>query len=192
MTALATAVALFAALSLINLLLTLGLVRRVRQAQGMSPQSSAGHAQPAGSNLPVPGISPGAPLPLGDHLGYDGRRPLLVGFFSSGCKACPDHIEPFRAYARDFPGDVVAVLDGQDAPAKYAPGLGADIRTISNVTKTGTVSNAIDLHAWPSFIVVDGTGRVHSTALSVSALDPTAPPAIPADTALATATAGSR
>jgi hypothetical protein len=166
MIALATAVTLFGALSLINLLLTLGLVRRLRQFTAQP--------RPAGADLPVPELDLGGPLPLAGQVGQDGR-PLLIGFFSAGCKACPDHIAPFRAYAEAFPGDAVAILEGgPQATAKYVPGLGDGIRTISNATEAGLLSEAIGLRAWPSFVVVDETGRVRSKALSVNALDPMA------------------
>ena len=166
MIALTTAVTLFGALSLINLLLTLGLVRRLRQ--------SSARPLTAGADLPVPELGLGTPLPLADQVGQGGR-PLLVGFFSAGCKACPDHVDPFRAYAEAFPGDAVAILEGgSEAVAKYAPGLGDSIRTVANATDTGLLSDAFGLRAWPSFVVVDETGRVRSKALSVNALDPAA------------------
>ena len=166
MIVLATAVTLFGALSLINLLLTLGLVRRLRQS---SPQ-----LRPTDSNLLLPGLTLGAPLPLADQFGQDGR-PLLVGFFSAGCKACPDHVAPFRAYAEAFPGDAIAILEGgSEADAKYGPGLGDAVRMVSNGTEGIPISVAVGLRAWPSFIVVDEAGRVLSTALSVNDLDPIA------------------
>lgn len=166
MTVLATAVTLFGALSLVNLLLTLGLVRRLRQSSALP--------QPAGPDLPLPLLGLGAPLPLADQVGQD-DRPLLLGFFSAGCKACPDHVAPFRAYAQAFPGEAVAVLEGgPESVAKYGPGLGDDIRSILNLTDAGLISEAFGLRAWPSFVVVDETGRVRSKALSVNALDPIA------------------
>lgn len=166
MIVLATAVTLFGALSLLNLLLTLGLARRLRQSSSL--------LRPADAELLLPRLGLGAPLPLADRVGQ-GSRPLLVGFFSAGCKACPDHVAPFRAYAEGFPGEAVAILEGgPEADAKYGPGLGDGIRLVSNATEGEPLSVAFGLRAWPSFVIVDETGRVRSTALSVDDLDSTA------------------
>ena len=166
MIVLATAVTLFGALSLLNLLLTLGLVRRLRQ--------SISSLRSADADLLLPRLGLGTPLPLADQVGQGGR-PMLVGFFSAGCKACPDHVAPFRAYAEAFPGEAVAILEGgPDVDAKYGPGLGDGVRLVSNATEGEPISVAFGLRAWPSFLVVDETGHVRSTALSVNALDPMA------------------
>lgn len=176
MTVLAVAVALFGVLSLFNLLLTLGLGRRLRQ--GSAAPAPTDGSIPAGAfstagggSAKAPALSPGTPLPHTAELGHAGR-PLLVGFFSSTCKACPEHLPRFREFAETFPGDAVAVLSGEpDALQPYVAALGPGVRTVPDAVGDWLISEAVELRAWPSFIIADADGGVHTTGLDVRLLD---------------------
>ena len=175
MTVLAIAVTLFGALSLFNLLLMLGLARRLRQGSAEPAHAAApfpaGTVTSTGGSSKAPALSPGTPLPHAAELGHEGR-PLLVGLFSSTCKACPEHLPRFREFAEAFPGDAVAVLNGEPAALKsYVAALGPGIRTVTDTTADGLISDAVELRAWPSFIIADAAGGVRTTGLDVRLLD---------------------
>ncbi|WP_157436176.1 TlpA disulfide reductase family protein [Actinospica robiniae] len=176
MTVLAIAVTLFGVLSLFNLLLALGLARKLRQgsaepAHAHAPFPAGAFASTGGGSSKAPALSAGTPLPHASELGHDGR-PLLVGFFSSTCKACPEHLPRFREFAETFPGDAVAVLNGDpDALKSYVAALGPGIRNVSDTTAHGLLSDAVELRAWPSFVIADAGGGVRTTGLDVRLLD---------------------
>ncbi|WP_131737252.1 peroxiredoxin family protein [Actinomadura roseirufa] len=111
---LVAAVVLVGALGLLNLLLTLGVLRRLRARAGTSP----GGMPSAGTS---PALGPGAPVgeftavtSAGDPVS-DETLSGLVGFFSADCDAChallPGFVERARALGAE---NVLAVIGGHD------------------------------------------------------------------------------
>lgn len=117
MSYLTAAVVLIGLLCVFNLLLTLGLIRRLKQLGG----ASAGHVGP-----PI-ALGPGSPVGEFAAATLDGEQVShetvegLVGFFSAGCEPCHKLIPGFTAQARALGREnVLAVVAGEDAEAVEA------------------------------------------------------------------------
>ena len=126
MAILGTAVALVGVLCLLNLLFTVGVVRRLREqteelAQ-LRQQSGPGDLiLPAGKRVEdfATATAVGAPVTADDLI-----QPTLVGFFSPTCGPCEERMPQFIEYAKTFAGGrdrVLAVmLDEQGGADKAA------------------------------------------------------------------------
>ncbi|WP_431919655.1 peroxiredoxin family protein [Nonomuraea jabiensis] len=109
---LTAAVVLIGVLCVLNLLLTLGLMRRIRQL-------GEGNVQHAGPPL---ALGPGSPIGEFAAVTVDGEPVShdsiagLVGFFSAGCEPCHKLLPQFVAHARALGRqNVLAVVAGDDA-----------------------------------------------------------------------------
>ena len=109
------AVALVGVLCLLDLLLTFGVIRRLREHTALL----SGLAGPP----PVLGLetgkSPGAfsAVATSGEVVTDAARLWMVGFFSSSCSACPERVLPFVEYVSDHRlgrDSVLAVIEGGD------------------------------------------------------------------------------
>ncbi|GAA1539646.1 TlpA family protein [Dactylosporangium maewongense] len=152
---LAAATVLACLLGAFNLLLTLGIVRRLRAMTG----ATAAHA-------PQVVASPGeTPEPFqattvdGEEL--RGTPSGLVGFFSPDCPACTERLPEFVAYATAVGRQrVLAVLIGE--PHELG-GLTADLRDVARVTTEpvfGPVATAFAVTGYPAVALLDDTGAV--------------------------------
>ncbi len=94
MKALAIAVVLFGALSVLNLLLLFGVLRRLREGVGSRPQP--------GGAVPGPPMAPVGTIVQGTTASWDGET--LVGFFTPGCGPCEQQLPAFIEYARSANG----------------------------------------------------------------------------------------
>lgn len=152
-------VALFCGISLVHLVFTVALVRRLR-AGGFS--DGAG-----GPDVNFGGLQPGDAAP-------DIRAPdapparSFVGFFSTDCKTCPTYLPRFRARAGGFEGRAVAVVSGRaDHYATYRDALGPDVIVIEHRGEqhmgTGPLITGFNVQSWPSFFLVGSNGHVVAT-----------------------------
>ncbi|GIF36985.1 hypothetical protein Axi01nite_12960 [Actinoplanes xinjiangensis] len=150
-------VALLGALTLLNLLLTFGIIRRLR-------------TRPANPIVTTPGfLSPGTLI--GDFTGHDlDGRPVsrsalsgrtLVGFFSPGCDACRDMLPDFVAAAAAFGRDrtLAIVMSGVASASDYLPALTPVARVVPD-DPDGPLISAFAITAFPSFFVVAADGRI--------------------------------
>jgi hypothetical protein len=156
-------------LCLLDLVLTIGVIRRLR----LHDEMLAGR----------PATSPPAVLPPGASIGdfsavsIDGvyvsnwtmSEPTLVGVFSPDCPACHERLPLFADRARSFPGgrdNVLAVLVGtQEEVAAQRRALEPVALVLIEEYGTG-LTEALQVNAFPSFAVVDGRKVVTSgTAL---------------------------
>jgi hypothetical protein len=135
------------ALGLLNLLLTIGVLRRMRSA---AAPSSAWEAS---------GLRPGAAIGEFEAVTIDGE-PITdqtvdgtVAFFSAGCTACNDILPDFVTYARMQGRDnVVAVVNGDDPQTVEL--LAEVARVVTADLDGGTVAAAFHNVATPAFYVV--------------------------------------
>jgi thiol-disulfide isomerase/thioredoxin len=161
MTLLAVAVALVGALCLIDLVLTLGVVRRLRDHS--TRLSTLTGFEPEGETLRGPGgaVDPftaedvhGTPVSLDDLA-----QPTLVGFFSPNCPACEEKLPSFLDYAKAFPGGkdrTLAVVAGESGGVRYRSAL-AEVATVVVEPEFGPVQKAFGTRSYPAFlVVVDG------------------------------------
>jgi len=177
MSLMGVAVTLIAAGLILNLILTTGLVRRLRDF------SARGEPEPQ-LRLPVaPGLSPGDAVPEFSTTSVAGHSvstadlngvPWVVGFFSSGCRACREHIVDYGDYVaslRSGSTAAIAVVVGTD------PGGRDLVETAQHITELlvvedlgGAVSRSFAVEAFPSFFAVDRSGRVSHADLSARRL----------------------
>ncbi|WP_214409281.1 peroxiredoxin family protein [Sphaerisporangium fuscum] len=108
---LVTAVILLGVLCVLNLLLTMGILRRMRAEAGQAGR----HSQSLFT------LGPGSPLgefsadTTDGETVTDGTLTGLVGFFSAGCEACHDLLPRFVEGARERGREnVLAVVGGDD------------------------------------------------------------------------------
>ncbi|MEV4395610.1 TlpA disulfide reductase family protein [Nonomuraea sp. NPDC049607] len=173
MSMLVTGMILVGALCLFDLVLTLGVVRRLREHTDQL-QSLLSHGDRS------PGRVRGS---VGDFLAttVDGEpvsRDLLTGetlvaFFSPGCTTCRETLPEFVEFARGLPGgrrQVLAVLAGDREDSDEM------VRTLTPVARVaveefdGELSRAFAVDGFPAHYVVDSTGALLATAPDVALL----------------------
>ncbi|NUW42147.1 TlpA family protein disulfide reductase [Nonomuraea rhodomycinica] len=114
---LAAAVVIIGLLSVVNLLLTVALIRRTRQTS----ESAAPASGPPIALRPGSPVGAFAAVTLGGEAVSHDAISGLVGFFSAGCAPChtllPRFVERARALGRD---NVLAVIAGDDPEAVHA------------------------------------------------------------------------
>ncbi|MEU7870513.1 hypothetical protein [Dactylosporangium sp. NPDC049140] len=165
-TALLVAVVLLAALTVFNLVLVLGVVRRLRTFEHRA--GGPGERPPA------------LTAPAGERVGdftastVDDRRlsraalagTTLFGFFSPNCSACHERLGDFRTAAARHSGDAYAVVvrDG-GALEPVLAGL-ADTPVVLE-EPDGPVARAFGVSGFPAFVLVREGGVIESTGLQV-------------------------
>ncbi|MEY9893446.1 thiol-disulfide isomerase/thioredoxin [Catenulispora sp. MAP5-51] len=165
------AVILLSLFSVGHMVVTLGLVRRMR-----TMATETGSAPTAPPTLAI-GESPAefaATAESGRRFqrsGLSGGR-NLVGFFSTTCEPCLENAPRFAEYARSFePGRVLAVIqDGEPGAAKafhenLLPGVEAVVEKMD-----GPVARAFAVEAFPTMYVLDSEGRVEHFAFTTARL----------------------
>ncbi|MFF2427192.1 hypothetical protein [Streptomyces mirabilis] len=164
---LVTAVVLIAVLCLLNLLLTFGVIRKLRaQADEKADRVADGLVIPAGSA--VPGFS--AVTTAGERITREGLGETMLGFFSPDCRACkerlPLFVEQARTTARATGRSVLAVVHGTDEAREQVAAL-SEVAHVVVEPGDGPLGEAFDITGYPVFglITVDGT-------LSATAFDP--------------------
>jgi thiol-disulfide isomerase/thioredoxin len=149
------ALALVGCLALLNLLLTYGLIRRVREQAAMLTDLMGGLAAAPDDDLARPVGSPVEPFRTEavdgttvDIAWFD--QPTLVGFFSPGCEPCADLIPRFTAAAATTRALALAghatVVAGEPARA---------------------VVEAFGVRGFPHACVVDAAGVITATGTSL-------------------------
>ncbi|WP_433790278.1 hypothetical protein [Actinoplanes sp. CA-252034] len=150
-------VALFGALTLLNLLLTFGVIRRLR-------------TRPANTIVSTPGfLTPGSLI--GDFTAHDrdgravSRTELsgrtLIGFFSPGCDACRDRLPDFVSAAGVFGRErsLAIVMSDALSASDYLPSLTPVARVVLD-EPDGPLISAFAITAFPSFFVVGPDARI--------------------------------
>jgi hypothetical protein len=160
---LTTAVVLVGVLCVLNLLLTYGVIRRLREHNELLAQRPVG--------LPDLIIGAGSAVGAftastvdGDSLNADDLAPgTVVGFFSPGCSACVEKLPRFVDASAAHPGGqdrVLAVVVGpEDAAAEYVSALSPKARVV--VAPHGSeIEKAFVVKGYPSFALVGADGVV--------------------------------
>jgi hypothetical protein len=156
------AVAVVGVVCLLDLLLTFGVIRRLREHTEMLTASGGPATPPQGlpaGELPGPfaGLTTGAEL----VQGATGLR--VVAFFATWCSVCPERVRPFIDYLRahDFTRDsVLAVSVGpDDAPPAHLAEL-AGVAQICVEKDNGEIARAFKVTGFPVFYLLDTDGAV--------------------------------
>jgi len=157
------AVLSLAALSLLNLVLLLGVVRRIREHEARFTTLAFG--------------PPEVIAPVGHRVGdftavsVDGRPvasaaldgPTLVGFLSPGCDACHERLDDFQRAVAGHPGTALAVVvrDGGDTDSLVA-GLAAGGATVVVEDVAGPLAAAFGVSGFPAFAILDADGTIRA------------------------------
>ncbi|MGK5552103.1 TlpA family protein disulfide reductase [Actinomadura kijaniata] len=176
MPVLVAAVVLVGALCLLDLLLTLGVIRRLREhtaaLEGLLARGGGG--RPPGDDLPAAGdaVAPfaatatdGTPVTAESLAGR-----VIVAFLSTECDACrgqlPRFVEQARGQGRDR---VLGVVVGDAAAAEDMVAALEPVARVAVEPVGAAISAAFGVSAYPSYVVVED-GRVTGTAVSVTLL----------------------
>jgi AhpC/TSA family len=164
MTVLSWLVILVGVLCLVDLLLTFGVIRRLRVHTGLLNSSATANETVIG--LPAGATPPDfAAVSIRDEQ-VDGPVGLrVVAFFASFCSVCPTKVPAFLAYLERNQirqDEVLAVMaaDPQD-PVPYLNQV-AQVALVCMEPANGPVSSAFQVSAFPSFCVLDPDGSLRS------------------------------
>jgi hypothetical protein len=172
MAVLISAVVIVGAVCLLDLLLTFGVIRRLREHTEMLARM-----QPGGGD--VIGLSAGkAPEPFTatDRDGAAVRGPSglsVVAFFSTTCSICPKQAPAFTHAVREHlvgRNDVLAVVVGQAAePVPYLADL-TEVARVCAEPPDGPIGRAFAVKGYPAFFALDAGGTVLWSGYDPSAL----------------------
>lgn len=171
MVALTAAVVLVGVLVLLDLVLTLGLIRRLRSHADVLAELRSPAATPP---LPRIGAAVGSVTGTtsdGEEVSRDTfPEGAVVGFFSTWCAACKEQLPAFLRYAGPLGRErVLSVVQGDD-------GLPDLVETLSSVGRVvvepdgGPIASAFDVQTYPTLARVDADWKVTASALSVDEL----------------------
>lgn len=170
---LTAAVVILAILGMLNLLLTLAIVRRMRTGSEPSVDSARRPPEPLPAGSPIgrftAATTDGANVSERDLRGGQ----ALVGYFSPGCPPCQAELPRFVTYAAGLDRErVLAVIvdgTGSDAAGDEAGVLAAVARVV--VASGGdTVVDALSAHGYPAVFLLDEDGRVVAADATVDGL----------------------
>ncbi|HET7018614.1 MAG TPA: hypothetical protein VFI65_32145 [Streptosporangiaceae bacterium] len=159
MTLLAAAVIFVGCLCLLDLLLTFGVLRRLREHATLLASIPAGQD---------PGLAPGGrPAPFtalsttGQAIsGPSGLR--IAAFFSTSCSVCPGTIAPFVQYVKSaglHPDNVLAVVAAEADAKDYLVGL-SGVASVCLEPHGGSLGHAFQIKGYPAFFLLDSDGVV--------------------------------
>lgn len=154
-------------LGLVNLLLLIGVIRRLR--------AQADNATAPAHPRPLSDLTPGDPLPDFSAVTTGGvavsRADVvdgIVAFFSTDCSACHDQLPQFLGYARGRAG-VLAVVAG---PAEQTPTMVASLSDVAGVVREplrGPLGVAFGVSAYPVVLQFSGD-RLAAVSIGVDTL----------------------
>jgi len=162
-----------AAVTLLNLLLILGVVRRLR---GQSPEGSHA-ADEAGPVMLADGEPVGSFAATATTGEVVDRERLtgttLVGFFSPGCTACRDKLPDFVRRAAAMAGGrdrvIASITSREGAGASMVAAL-EPVALVVVEQQENPVFIAFDVRGFPAYCLVDGDGRVQASSRDLRTL----------------------
>ncbi|MET7331784.1 redoxin domain-containing protein [Nonomuraea sp. NPDC005650] len=176
--------ALVAAVTVLNVVLTLALVHRWR-ARMSGPPDAHHHS-------PELGIAPGDRMPGFTAITADGTtvtrdelagRPVLIAFLSLDCEACDSSVPEFGERARrvrDAGGLVLATVVGVDAAESELVARLVDL--VDHVVPEfldSPVGALFGVRFYPGFAYYDPDGIATATSIGLQGLGETAQPLVP-------------
>jgi hypothetical protein len=165
----AVAIGLVGALCVLDLLLTLAVIRRLKEvgtrisALERSSPARGPSLLPAGASVPTFSALTATGEPLSEETLAGGRS--LVAFLHGGCRPCQDLVPELRAYLSGPDGGdrrVVAVVVGE--PDDPGDGLAGELRGLATIvrgTDAPSVASAFAVTGFPTLYAV-AEGRVQA------------------------------
>jgi hypothetical protein len=174
---LAVAVGALAAVTLLNLILTFAIIRRLRE-QASEASTSAGAAP--GPAIAGVGERPGEFTAVdteGEPVTGGGHR--LIAFFSPGCQACHEKLPYFVTQAADYPGGssrVLAAIVGGEAGESEFTGALRDVARVVLEPHAAAMQEAFQVKGFPTWCILDDEGIVRHSGIGIDRLPiPVAP-----------------
>jgi len=186
LTILTAAVVLVGVLVLLDLLLTLGLIKRVRTHAELLDKVV--NAAPASAPASAAAVEPGQ-LPLGRTVGEfaattsegleisresfdDGA---VLGFFSTWCDTCAEQLPGFLAYAEPLGRErVLAVVHGDEDKLVDLVARLSKVAQVVVEPEHGPIAVATGVMGMPTMAVLDKDWQVTSSGYSSESLAPAA------------------
>jgi len=175
---LAAAVTVVGALGVVNLIFSLGVIRRLREHTEILDRLAAGGGAQGDSVMLPPGETVGdfvATTVDGEQLSREELADTtLVGFFSPDCEPCKERLPQFVDYAEHHQGGrrqvlAVVVADDEDGAGPVVAELASVARVVREVG-AGPVPRAFGVHGFPAFALVESGGVVRASGYELSAL----------------------
>jgi thiol-disulfide isomerase/thioredoxin len=158
---------LVGAVSVLNLVLVMGILQRLRQTAG-TPAPRGPQAPPTlvtAGNMPAPFE---AVTEDGEPVSHESVAGGLVGFFTPQCGACRERMPDFLAYAarNGFGRDrVLAVVIGKpDEVAEMQAELAPVARIVREPHGGAAVYKAFEVYGLPAYALLDRNGVVVASA----------------------------
>jgi hypothetical protein len=169
---LTAAVVLVGALCLVDLLLTFGVVRRLREHTVLLGDDRSADVSVSGVNVgDFPGSFAAEDVGGQPLAGPGGWR--VIAFFSSSCSICPERAPVFADYVRTSSvnrDSVLAVVLGSTGePAPYLDLL-AGVGHVCVQPADGELAKVFSVTGYPAFFVLDGAGAVQAVHYDPAAL----------------------
>lgn len=164
MTWIAIALAVLGVTVALNITLTVGIVRRLREHSTQLTQLR----DPDAVMAPVKTVTGEFSTQTldGESLSErDWRGLTLIGFFSPTCSACHERLPQFVEHASRMPGgrqQVLAVVVGEEGTDEQAARLAAVARTVVEAPN-GPLVKAFSVRGFPAFAMVDDGRRIMAT-----------------------------
>ena len=162
MLVLVAAVVVVGALCATDLLLTFGVIRRLREHTELITRLSVPDVPVIG--VPVGGSPDGFAAPAVDGQDVSGPAGLTIAaFFSTTCSACPEKVPPFLAYLREHDIARDAALAVVRGPQEEPPPFLADLTPAARVcTEDGedTLAQAFKVVGYPAFCLLRADGAI--------------------------------
>lgn len=172
MAILAAAIVIVGLLCLTDLLMTFGVIRRLREHTEMLTEASGQDASVTGLAVgEVPASFTAVGLSGEQVSGPAGLR--LVAFFTASCSACPGRVPPFVEYlranriARD---EVLAVITGAQADSVSYLDSVREVATVCTEAVDGEIDTAFQVRGYPAFCLLDATGSIQAVSHEPTAL----------------------
>ena len=168
------ALILLAAVTLLNLVLTTAVIRRLRERE----TDNATHGM--GALELDAGIPAGEPIPSFETTATDGtavtgteaaNKRMLFAFFSVDCKACWPKVPALVTYVRRLglgTDQVVSAVIGNGVPAGNAMAQLESVGRVVLEPTGGPVSSALEVRGYPSFVLVGEGGAVEAYTFSLT------------------------
>lgn len=174
MAILTAAVVVVGVLCLLDLLLTLGVVRRLREHTALL-NDGAGRGR---HSVSITDLEVGEPPAAFDVATVGGSRVSgpaglrVVAFFSPSCSVCPERIPSFLDYLASnavVREAVLAVIEGAEGQAPYQSKL-ADVAQVCTGADGDVVNEAFKAQGYPAFFLLDADGVLVASGVLPSLL----------------------
>ncbi|MEV0403892.1 TlpA disulfide reductase family protein [Actinoallomurus sp. NPDC050550] len=163
------ALIILAVVCLLNLLLTYGIIRRLRAQSG-------GHDPAEDLMLPANAVVPEftARTTTGDTVSRSTVSGGVIAFFSPGCGACEVQLPRFVDLARTLAGDedrpVLAVLHGDEEETREHLAALTQVTDVVVEQTDGPIGTAFDVSGYPTFALIDTDGKITASSFAVNRL----------------------